>query len=330
MSIDSSDLEVLRAASEWLAAGQTITLVTVTATWGSAPRPVGSLLVVGEGGYVGSVSGGCVEFDLLERLAQSPPALLPQRLSYGVDKEEARRFGLPCGGQLDLLLEPLRPPARSLDPIPAGAEIDTLLTQLARRQLCRRRVWLADGRVELIEDDPAAPALTINNERLERRFGPQWLLLLIGAGEITRLLSSMAQALDYRVVICDPRREQPPSWCEGLELDRRMPDDAVALHLRDRRCALIALTHDPRLDDMALMEALHSPAFYVGALGSQRSSAARRERLASLDLTPDELARLHAPVGLPIGGKTPAEIALSILADLTATRHHRRLSLDLN
>ena len=146
--------------------------------------------------------------------------------------------------------------------------------------------------------------------------------MLIGAGQLSRFVAQMAQALDYEVIVCDPREEYAASWqTADAVLDVRSPDDAVCALARDARTAVIALTHEPKLDDLALMEALVSQAFYVGALGSRANNARRRARLAGLALPPAAIARLHGPVGLPIGSRTPAEIAVAILAELTAVRN---------
>ena len=309
--MDSLDLAVLRRAVGWLAAGRRVALVTVVATWGSAPRPVGALLALDEDGQpCGSVSGGCVEDDLTARLrARFPTACAV--VNYGVTAEDARRFGLPCGGTLRLVVEPL-----------AGPEVlRPALAALERGALLARRVRLADGAVSF---QAAAPedALTFDGDVLTQIFGPRWRLLIVGAGQLSFYLASMAQALDYRVLVCDPRAEYVREWTvTDAELLPGMPDDVVRAIVPDRRTAIVALTHDPKLDDMALMEALKTEAFYVGALGSAATTARRRERLALLDVTPEELARLHGPVGLPIGSRTPPEIAISILAELTALRH---------
>ena len=151
--------------------------------------------------------------------------------------------------------------------------------------------------------------------------GPRWRLLLIGAGQVTRYLAQMAQALDYHVTVCDPRGEYADGWdFKEVPINRGYPDDVVVAMNLDAHSAVVAVTHDPKLDDAALLEALKSPAFYVGALGSQKNNDARRKRLADFDLAPSEIARLRGPVGLKIGSKTPPEIAVAILAEMTAVR----------
>ncbi|MBI2306507.1 MAG: XdhC family protein [Rhodocyclales bacterium] len=312
--MDSLDTQVLAAARRWAADGHRFALVTVARTWGSAPRPPGAWMVLRDDGQVvGSVSGGCIEDDLIRRALDGEFSTgEPRVLRYGVTADEAHRFGLPCGGTLELVLEPA-PDARLLEAL--GARI-------ARGQLARRRVSLATGEV-VIEDGTAGDAQQWDGETLLTVHGPAWRLLIIGAGQISRYLAPMAQALGYRVFLCDPRSEYADGWdVPGTERVLAMPDDAVTELALDPRSAVVALTHDPKLDDMALLEALKSPAFYVGALGSRANNQKRRQRLHQyFDLTQEEIGRLHGPVGLRIGSRTPPEIAVAILAEMTAVKN---------
>lgn len=308
-----TDREVLATARAWLAAGQRAALVTVCRTWGSSPRPPGSLLVMrADGACAGSVSGGCIEEDLLARYRDGELALAgPTLLDYGVDRADAGRVGLPCGGRLELLVEPLGD----------LAALEQLLSHIDAGELVARHVELSTGTVAL---RPVAATQTFlyADGRVEKVFGPAWHLLLIGDGQIARLLAQMAGLLDFRVSICDPRATAFHDPLPGnVQLIRLMPDEAALTLADDPRSAVVALAHDPRIDDMALMVALESQAFYVGAMGSRRSSDQRRARLRALGLAPSALARLRAPVGLAIGSHTPAEIALSILAEVVATRN---------
>ena len=309
--MDSVNLEVLRCAAGWIASAVPATLATVVKTWGSSPRPAGAMLVVSaDGRLVGSVSGGCVEDDLLERLRAARPAR-PEIVSYGVSADEARRFGLPCGGTLQLVLEPLHGDSR-LAEVLAGIE---------RGETVARRLHLADGRAEIVADLPQG-AVVFDGATLVTSFGPRWRLLLIGAGQLSRYLAEFALALDYAVTISEPREEYRASWSvAGATLSAEMPADLVIAMRPDARTAVIGATHDPKLDDLALIEALKSDAFYVGAIGSQANSRKRRERLKLFDLGDADIDRLHGPVGLPLGSRTPAEIAIAILADLTARRN---------
>lgn len=310
--MDSLDLQVLTQARDWFAAGHRVWLVTVLETWGSAPRPPGALLALREDGpVVGSVSGGCVEDDLIARVRQGERVATPQLVNYGVSKEEAARFGLPCGGTLRLVQEPLQ----RVD------WIDELLARTARHELVARRLDLATGAVTL-EAGARGEAFEFDGRQLRALFGPRWRLVMIGAGQLSRVLAQMALALDFEVVCCDPRDEYHLTWdLPGTRFSTAMPDDLVTELQLDPHSALVALTHDPKLDDLALLEALKSPAFYVGALGSRGNTAKRRERLALFDLTPAEIDRLHGPIGLHLGSQTPAEIAVSILAEIVAVRH---------
>jgi xanthine dehydrogenase accessory factor len=310
--MDSVDTEVLKNAAGWLDAGRRATLVTVVRTWGSAPRPVGALAAIRDDGHVtGSVSGGCVEDDLIDKVrAHGLAAGKPEVVTYGVTADQAARFGLPCGGTLQLVLEPLT----------AASQVKELLAVIDRHELVARILDMKSGEVRL-ESGRWSDALAFDGKRLKSIHGPRWRLLIIGAGQTSRYLAEMAQALDYQVTVCDPREEYADEWkVPGAALVRGYPDDVVLEMNPDPHLAVVAVTHDPKLDDAALTEALKSPAFYVGALGSKKNNDKRRQRLAGFDLSAEEIARLHGPVGLRIGSKTPAEIAVSILAEMTAVR----------
>src|SRR5690349_11806537 len=311
--MDSVDIEVLRTAQAWRKSGHRAALGTIVKTWGSAPRPVGAMVAIRDDGQiVGSVSGGCVEDDLVDKVkAKLASATKPELVTYGVTNEEATRWGLPCGGTLQLVLEPLE----------NHSAIPELLDKISDQQLVKRRVEMASGRATL-EPGRWQDVLEFDGRVLSTVHGPRWRLVLIGAGQLTRYLAEMAKMLDYQVVVVDPREEYAAGWdVAGVALDRGMPDDVVQGLNLDGHSAVIALTHDPKLHDLALMEALKSPAFYVGAIGSKKNNDARRERLKEFDVSVDEIARLRGPVGLYIGSKTPPEIALAILAEMTAVRH---------
>lgn len=311
--MDSVDLQVLRSAVEWYAQGHRVILATIVETWGSSPRPAGAMLAVrGDGMVAGSVSGGCVEDDLIDKIRNKSLATdKPELATYGITKEDAQRYGLPCGGRLQLVLEPVNP----------ASQIDELLRCIERHELVSRVLEVDTGSVRLV---PATrmDTLGFDGRVLRTVHGPRWRLLIIGAGQLSRYLAQMAQALDYSVTVCDPREEYADAWdASDGDLDRGMPDDVVVAMNLDSHSAVVAVTHDPKLDDLALIEALKSPAFYVGALGSRLNTEKRRERLTMFDLSQAELDRLHGPVGLRIGSKTPPEIAVSILAEMTAVRH---------
>jgi len=315
--MDSIDQQVFQQVRRWLNADTACWLCTVVATIGASPRPVGSLLAYSEHGELaGSLSGGCVEDDLLAKLRSGELKITrPQVLEYGVTAEENERLGLPCGGRLHVLVEhwPTTSDVR--------AQVELLHTLLQQRKIAGRYLNLTTGQWRAEEAKEFKP-LELTSTALIQFYGPRFQLLLIGAGEVARSLAAMAQLLDYRVIVCDPRRHMIEQWnLDGVELLNCMPDDAVREHCRDdAHSIVVTLTHDPRIDDMALMEALQHNLFYIGALGSERTSAARRKRLQQLDLSQVQIAKLHAPVGLKIGSKRPPEIAIAILAELTQLR----------
>jgi xanthine dehydrogenase accessory factor len=311
--MNSMDVEVVRTAMDWMNRGHRVVLGTVVRTWGSSPRPPGSLMIIRDDGQVaGSLSGGCIEDDLIDRVKRGElGARLPQSTTYGVSAEEAQRFGLPCGGTVQIVLEPLS--AQSL--------LRELLSAIEQHRVVRRRLELGTGLVALSPCEDG-DALRFDGQVLETVHGPRLRLVIIGGGQLSRYLASMAVMLDYRVTVCDPREEYHEGWAamEGVTLSRLMPDDLVIAMNLDANSALVAVTHDPKLDDLALMEALKTPAFYVGALGSRRNNDARRTRLLAFDVSAEELTSLRGPVGLNLGGKTPPEIALSVVAEMTAVR----------
>jgi xanthine dehydrogenase accessory factor len=310
--MDSLDLQVLEQARLWFREGRQVWLVTVIETWGSAPRPPGALLALRDDGLVvGSVSGGCVEDDLIDRVRHGERVDKPSQVVYGVSKEEAARFGLPCGGNLRLVQEPLK----------ATDWIENLLKRTQGHELVARRLDLETGEV-FLEAGRRGEAFEFDGRFMRSLFGPKWRLLIIGAGQLSRVLAVMALQLDFEVICCDPREEYHLTWdIPGTIFTRHMPDDVVLELNLDAHSAVVAVTHDPKLDDMVLLEALKSPAFYVGALGSRSNTSKRKERLKLFDLSDQEIARLHGPIGLHLGGRTPAEIAVAILAEIISVKN---------
>lgn len=313
--MDAENHDTLTTARAWLQAGHAGVLMTVAATWGSSPRPVGAMMCVRDDGLVaGSVSGGCVEDDLIERIRHDGVPSHIGTVVYGISKDEAASFGLPCGGTLRLVVEPL------VQPLKQAGWIDTVLSHIERHELVLRRVDMHTGasRIALATGDETC---RLDEDSFQTVFGPRWRLLLIGAAQTSALTAEIAKTLGFHVIVCDPREEFHRTWAvKQTELLTVMPDDAVLAIEPDPRTAIVALTHDPKLDDMALLEALKSPAFYVGALGSRANTDKRRQRLALFDLAPSEIARLHGPVGLRIGSRTPAEIAVSVMAEIISVR----------
>ncbi|MES2580252.1 MAG: XdhC family protein [Pseudomonadota bacterium] len=307
----SADLEVLTRALEWLESGYKAHLFTVVQTWGSAPRLPGAILVVRDDGHlIGSVSGGCIEDDLADKARDQALPKTPSLMEYGISRDDAQRFRIPCGGRLQIFVEPLN----------AAEQLRPLLASLQDRKLIKRSVNLNTGQIKLLQVLPEGLP-KIDGDWFHTYFGPQWRLLIIGANQLGSMLASMAQVLDFDVLICEPRQEIRDEWhVEGVTWVEGMPDDVVLEINADAHTAIVAVTHDPKLDDMALLEALKSDAFYVGALGSHKNQEKRRERLRMFDLNELEISTMRGPVGLQIGSRTPAEIAIAILAELIQVR----------
>lgn len=330
-----TDHEVLATAASWLAAGKDVALATVVQTWGSAPRAVGSHLTINDSGaFVGSVSGGCIEGAVVDEALEAIRDGKPRQLEFGVSNEQAWEVGLACGGTIRIYVEPLV----RRDPL------HRLLADLVARQAVARVTRIADGAQVLVRLDAAAGDFELPPQALAetrnllarghsaqltqsdrplfaRSYPPPLRLIIIGAVHISQTLAPMAALAGFEVVVSDPRRafatvERFP----GVTLSEDWPHEALRKLVLDDHCAVVAVTHDPKFDDLALVEALNSPAFYIGALGSQRTHARRVERLTELGLAAS-LPRIRAPVGLDLGGRSPAEIAVSILAEMIQTYH---------
>ncbi|MCD8523638.1 MAG: XdhC family protein [Saccharospirillaceae bacterium] len=319
-SAADTDRHVLHSAAQWLSAGSPVWLATVVATYGSSPRPVGSLLAwSADFGMAGSLSGGCVEEDLIARLrAGQVDGSQPRLMLFGDNAAEQARYRLPCGGHLQILLQRLGKADL--------AGIQQMLTWLSSRAPFVREVSLhaSEQRLSLLQQDGSQYDCQLNDEYFIQPFQPAYQLLIIGAGEVARHLAALAQPAGFAVTICDHREEFLQGFdAPGAELRCAMPDSLISQHFADSHSAIVALAHDPRLDDMAMLDAFDTQAFYIGAMGSLATSAKRRERLAGLGVSAAQLQRLHAPIGLNIGSKTPYEIALSILAHLLAERPQR-------
>lgn len=310
--MDSQDLEVLTQAHEWLQTGHRILLVTVVKTWGSSPRPIGALLALRDDGRaVGSISGGCIEDDLMYQLRQHGMPSKAELVTYGATAEEARRLGLPCGGSMQLVIEPIK----------EKNSLQEVLSLLNQGKLVARSLNLETQQSDVVVTS-SEQTTEFKGSVLTSIYGPRYRLILIGAGQLSQLLANIALSLDFAVTVCDPREEYADGWnVPKTVLRREMPDDVVMEMQPDARTAVITLTHDPKLDDLALMEALKSPAFYVAALGSRSNNRQRRERLLEFGVTHDQVESLRGPAGLFIGSKTPSEIAVSIAAELVAVKN---------
>ncbi len=303
--LTGDDLAALVTAAGWARAGHNVAVATVIETWGSAPRRIGSRLVIRDDGlFEGSVSGGCVEGDVItEAQALLETGGVSRRLDYGVADETAWQVGLACGGRISVLVQRLGDGGFPL------ALVDRLVAAAA------------DGdEVALATNLSSGATHEGGSGDLVLRWPPPRRLAIIGAVHIGQALVPLAQGLGIAVTVIDPRGLfAADARFAGLDLDRRWPDEALADWRPNAASAVVALTHDPKLDDVALAAALRSPAFYIAALGSRKNHGRRRERLAALGFSDSDLNRLHGPAGLDIGAADPAEIALSIAAELTAT-----------
>ena len=319
----SSQQQIISFTQSWLAAGKSVWLCTILKTWGSSPRPIGAMMACTmDGELVGSISGGCIEEDFLEQLRDGSlksrfveEGNKPFKVRYGMTEEEQARLRLPCGGQLHVLLE-------FIDPTEANCSVFTRLRSDLENHTSTSRIVNLDTGEITASDASSEEAVIIQEGVMTHSLSPMYRLLLLGAGDVAKYVAEMALALEYDVTLCDPRPKYLDNWhVDGVETTSRLPDDVVRERFSNPYSGIIALAHDPRVDDMALMEALKTDAFYVGAMGSERTSAARRERLPELGLTKDEIDELYAPIGFQIDSKTPAEIAIAIMAEVTAVRH---------
>lgn len=299
---------LLAAAADWRAAGHGMALATVVKTWGSAPRRVGAhLLVRDDGLFEGSVSGGCVEGAVIAAAQQCIAAGHGRLLQFGVANEAAWEVGLACGGDISIMVQPVSEAAFPTD----------LFARIVRAR--------ADGKVLSLATDLG----TFHTQEAAagdfvRRYDPPMRLMLVGAVHISQALAPMAGLLGYQILIVDPRGafSAGPRFA-GVAVDDRWPDEALAEWRPDAATAVVALTHDPKLDDPALMAALRSEAFYIAALGSRKTHAARIDRLAASGFDSAQLARIHGPAGLSIGAANPAEIALSVAAQMVGAWRQR-------
>jgi len=320
----SAERDVIEVARGWLEQHGRVALATVASTWGSAPVPVGGQMVVAPGErFHGSVSGGCVEVDVIAEAADAMAAATPKLLEFGVDEETAWRAGLPCGGRIEVLLEPLD---RDRD----AASLDRILAARRAREPLAVVTDIATGERRLVTEaaEPAeiASCLAAGESRLidtpEGRafvntFMPPVRIVIAGATHIGQMLAALARQTGYYDVVVDPRAAfASEERFGGTEVVAGWPEATLPAVGIDRRTAVVALTHASHIDDEALSAALRSPSLYIGALGSRRTHAKRIERLKAAGFDEAELARIHAPVGLSIGAKGPAEIAVSILAEI--------------
>nr|WP_298373685.1 XdhC family protein [uncultured Halomonas sp.] len=316
------DLQVIEYALRWIRAGEPVWLCTVLATFGSSPREPGSLLVARTGGeHVGSLSGGCVEEAFLARLQAGDFDEPVTVLRYGEGGIGHPQVTLPCGGILDVLVERLTPDSDNL------LHLEALQAALLGQRTLIRRVGLEDGRVSFVDGPGQGPRVEREGDSVRLRVGPALRLLIAGMSPVSAACGEFACSLGFEVIVCDPRDEaraafDAPGNSRQIEFQAVLPSLFIAAKGCHAATAVVALTHDPRLDDLTMIEAVRTEAFYIGVMGSRRTSAQRAKRLRrSGGLSEVELNRIHMPIGLALGSKTPAEIALAVMADIL--RVHR-------
>jgi xanthine dehydrogenase accessory factor len=314
-----AEINYAKLALDWHRAGRKTALATVVETWGSAPRAVGSLLVIdGDGAMEGSVSGGCVEGAVIVEALEALEDGTPRLLDFGVSDDEAFAVGLACGGRIRVLIEPIGPvmPIAILEDIVAAQDAKTPIAYVVDLDGDQRRTapateFLARFRSDKsgVEDD-GRTFVAVHN--------PPLRMIIVGAVHIAQHLVPMAHACGYVPFIVDPRGAfGSQARFPGEVIVDDWPDEALSALKPDARTAIVTLTHDPKLDDPAIMAVLGTQAFYLGCLGSTRTHAKRVARLTDAGFIQADLDRIHAPVGLNIGSKTPAEIAVSIMAQIT-------------
>lgn len=311
--MNGSNWHLLQQLLHWLDQGIEPWLATVLETYGSSPRPVGSLMMYHpDKGIVGSLSGGCIEQELTGQLSHKEPNC-PTVIRYGGDAEQQQRLQLPCGGHLDVLLEKITTNQQ--------VHFQQLFSALKQRHHIARQINLATSELAIIDDATLSEDIQNKDNIVQHALRPHDKLLIVGAGEVARCVAEIAKNLEFEITLCDFRDEFLQGWhVDGVSIVKGMPDDLIAASFNDRHCAIIALAHDPRIDDMAMLEALNSEAFYIGAMGSLRTSEKRRTRLRQLGISEGEMNKLVAPIGVSIDSKTPYEIALSIMADIVKHR----------
>lgn len=341
----------LDLAIAWAEDGQPAALATVIGTWGSSPRPAGSMMAVsGRGRIEGSVSGGCVEASVFDAAVTAMHDGRPNLLSYGVTSEQAWAVGLACGGALDVLVESVGPDGTlPLATLRAAADLRhrrqpallaTRLSDMHHVLITRTAGNDAASIISGMIDPHLAPAVeqVLRDGRSRRVTGEDtssWFLhlltapyrlLIVGAVHIAQVLAPLATTMGFAVTVVDPRTQlATPERFPGIALVTEWPDEALEALAIDTHTAIVTLTHDAKLDDPTLRTALDSPAFYIGALGSRKTQASRLERLATDGIGPDRTARIHGPIGLAIGAIGAPEIALSILAEIVAVRRNAEL-----
>jgi xanthine dehydrogenase accessory factor len=310
--LSRSEVEILERGQRWLQEGERVVLATVAHTWGSSPRPPGAVMVMSASGHIaGSVSGGCIEDELLARVRENFPRGF-ETIKYNSDNTRT----LPCGGRLLLTLEPLAD-------IP---ELATMMSALRDGGAVMRRLDLEHRTVAWVPADDEART-HFDDQILNVVYEPAWRLMVVGAGELASWVCRFASLLDYAIEVCEPRVDYREAWSlSELAVNGDYPDDFIGGRACDAHTAIVALTHDPKVDDLAMLEGLRTPAFYVGALGSGRTTARRAARLIEhFGVSEEEVKRIRGPIGIDLKTRKPQEIALAVMTDITAARNGVRI-----
>lgn len=335
-----SHSHVVSSILKWLKEGEPLWLCTITRTWGSSPTPAGTLMAYCEKyGVAGTLSGGCIEEDLLEKMQQGTlissqnqitrqkKQQFPIEMIYGGSQEEQARFVLPCGGQLHVLVEHFLATTAIVE------HFSSLEYFLDKREIIGRKVSLNSGEIKLLtENIQRGITRKENNDNtdvyIKHVMGPAYQMLLIGASEVARCVAQLAQSLDFSVSVWDHREEFIRNWqVPNVDVFQDSPEKLINEKFSDENNAIIALAHDPRVDDFALVDALSTKAFYIGAIGSKNTCRKRNERLINYVEDVTSLEQMHSPVGLNIGSKTPFEIAISVMAHVIQKRSELEKSL---
>jgi len=319
----------LQQLSAWFGAGEKTALATVVATWGSSPRPVGSHMAVrGSGDFAGSVSGGCIEGAVVDEALQAAKTGHSKLLEFGVSNEQAWEVGLACGGRIQVFVEPVPKLLHEIEARRARKEPFATVTDtkggaqaLVDEKTAHGALHLSAAQADDVRRRIASDQSGVMEDGLfVRVYTPPARMVIVGAVHIAQALAPMGKLAGFDVTVIDPREAFVRSGqLADIHAIVEWPDDGMAQVAPDARTAVITLTHDPKLDDPALAAALRSGAFYIGALGSKKTHAKRLERLAAMGFTAQDMARIHGPVGLDINALTPAEIAVSIMAQVVAT-----------
>ncbi|TLU61190.1 XdhC family protein [Thalassotalea litorea] len=319
-----TDFDVLKQANIWFEQQKMFWMCTIIGTYGSAPRPIGSIFITDGKQRVGSISGGCLEDAFVDMLERGEFEQHDQIFVYGKHLDEPNVVReLPCGGTIRLLVEPMRQNEDNRQ------HLHQWLTTAEAKQPCQRVIDLSSKtshkQLVMLENE-TAQVIGETASTITLTYGQVWSILLLGIGQVTQHVAELGIMAGYDVKLCDMRKELADSWSftkarGGVDIEWRSPDDFIEQYANERS-AVLALAHDPRIDDVGLMTVFETDAFYIGAMGSSRTSANRRERLSRIcGFTESEFKRLHAPIGLPIGSKTPVEIAIAILADIIRVRN---------